>query len=350
MAVEAITLEQMLQSYRRLTADLQAGRMTQAQYAAAVADLQGVDSAGHCWKVQPGGKFSMYDGTRWTPATPAGLDSPVVHARPSASPRQANAPAPSQRPRPRPQPAGQGLQVSRQVQAAASKVSALIGAAAAALAGRVSGSAAPAAPASSASAPVSAALAAAAPAAGDPPLVIQTAGRTPAYIPVQAIRPGDPPGAPLAAAPPVDPDLPAEQAAGQAPPPEVEPAPTPPGAEQNLPGGMQGHPLIPAVAGLPETGFLKDLVEGLFNAGERTGQAVIQALPGWVDSSLFDLVKTGAGASTAVAGTLKEYLHFADSPETVQAVNDALAAWQNNPTAAAAEDYVKSLGKRSMVR
>ena len=132
MTIETITLEQMLQSYRHLTAEYQAGRMTQEQYAAALAGLQGVDAAGHWWGVQPGGKFWMHDGTRWVPATPAGLVSPVVYARPAAPhlAAQALAPSPSQTAQPQPArpaaPAGQGFQVPEQVQKAAQKGSALL--------------------------------------------------------------------------------------------------------------------------------------------------------------------------------------------------------------------------------
>jgi len=85
MAVEIITLEQMLQSYRWLTAELRAGRMTQGQYTAALAGLQGVDAAGHWWGVQPGGQFWMHDGTHWVAATPPGLAAPAARRQPARS-------------------------------------------------------------------------------------------------------------------------------------------------------------------------------------------------------------------------------------------------------------------------
>jgi hypothetical protein len=139
MTVETMTLEQMLQTYRHLTAECQAGRMTSEQYAAALTGLQGVDAAGHWWGVQPGGKFWMHDGTQWVPATPAGLAAPAVRMRPvqphpaaqahSQPVAQGHAATPSGQAAPARQAAGGGIQVPRQVQAAASKGSALLQAA-----------------------------------------------------------------------------------------------------------------------------------------------------------------------------------------------------------------------------
>ncbi|MGD0005339.1 MAG: hypothetical protein ABSE06_14045 [Anaerolineaceae bacterium] len=143
--VETISLEKMLQTYRRLTAEYQAGRMTSEQYAAALKGLQAIDQAGHWWGVQPGGKFWMHDGRRWVPAVPPGLAGPAVspgqavRARPvqpqPAAPVvpavhagvQGAAPSPSQAAQAGAVgPIGQGIKVPQQAQAAANKVSALL--------------------------------------------------------------------------------------------------------------------------------------------------------------------------------------------------------------------------------
>lgn len=83
MTTETITLEQMLQTYRHLTAEFQTGRMTPEQFAGALAGLQGVDGAGYWWGVQADGKFWMHDGTRWVQAWPPGLPPPAPVAQPS---------------------------------------------------------------------------------------------------------------------------------------------------------------------------------------------------------------------------------------------------------------------------
>jgi hypothetical protein len=130
--VETISLEQMLQTYRHLTVEYQARRMTSEQYAAALARLQGVDTAGHWWGVQPGGKFWMHDGTRWAPAVPPGLATPAervgpVQPQPAAPAVPAVQPGASQAAQARPAgPAGPGIQVPRQAQAAVHKASALL--------------------------------------------------------------------------------------------------------------------------------------------------------------------------------------------------------------------------------
>jgi hypothetical protein len=128
MAVEVITLDQMLQTYRQLTAEHKAGRMVEAQYAAALAKLQGIDPNGHWWGVQPGGKFWMHDGTHWVPAIPPGLAAAQAPL-PTPAPLRPNVPAQAHAAGRAGTPGhtvGEGIQVPRQAQAAANKVTALL--------------------------------------------------------------------------------------------------------------------------------------------------------------------------------------------------------------------------------
>ncbi len=132
MTLETITLEQMIQSYRRLAAEYQAGRLTFEQYTASLANLQGVDAVGRWWAVRPDGKFWMHNGVQWIPATPPGMSAPAGRSRPAGSqapnrmpPSQAGSAAVAAPARGR---AG-GIQVPRPVQAMANRGSALLKAA-----------------------------------------------------------------------------------------------------------------------------------------------------------------------------------------------------------------------------
>ncbi|MDR3576861.1 MAG: hypothetical protein P4L50_23595 [Anaerolineaceae bacterium] len=105
------------------------------------------------------------------------------------------------------------------------------------------------------------------------------------------------------------------------------------------------NPFSPGLPGIDLASPLKDLLLGLTKTGEQTSNLIIKNLPAWVDSGGFDALKNGVGTGSAFSGACKDFLHFADSPETIQAVHDALGAWQKNPSLAAAEDYVYMLGK-----
>lgn len=54
------------------------------------------------------------------------------------------------------------------------------------------------------------------------------------------------------------------------------------------------------------------------------------------------------GDSSSIIGAFNEfvitkYINFEDSAETIQKIRDSVQAWRNNPSAEAAEDYIKSL-------
>ncbi len=65
---------------------------------------------------------------------------------------------------------------------------------------------------------------------------------------------------------------------------------------------------------------------------------------------LWDLATNLVGNGSTVVGTLSEFFDFEDSVETVQQIRDSVRAWHANPTAKAAEKYVKTVGKTINVR
>ena len=77
MAQQPMTINQMLQAHRQLTADFQANRIDQASYAAALTCLKALDTEKRWWACTPEGTFVWYDGSRWIPGRP-----PVVPAQP----------------------------------------------------------------------------------------------------------------------------------------------------------------------------------------------------------------------------------------------------------------------------
>lgn len=165
----------------------------------------------------------------------------------------------------------------------------------------------------------------------------------------EAPAPPPAPAPPQVPEPSVDLNPPPTGVEGQTPQLPLEPPPAPtPAPVEGTPSVLQGDAVMPLVPGLTDTalpGPLKDLLEGMVNNGEQTGQEIIKNLPEWVDSAPFDILKNAVGTSATLAGTLKEYVKFVDSPETIQAIHDALHTWQNNPTTEAAEEYLKQLGK-----
>ena len=196
---------------------------------------------------------------------------------------------------------------------------------------------------------------------GDPDSALNTwaaASQNAAAIMVHAGDPGPlPPPAPLAPAPPgnLGEPLPADlnplpsNVEGQTPqlpvePPPAEPAPAP---AAGAPQVVQGDSIMPGIPGLTEIDLpkpLKALIDGLTHSSEQTSSEIIKNLPGWVDSDWFDALKNATGTSAVMAGTFEKYLHFANSPETIQAIHEALHAWQNNPTPEAAKEYIEMLG------
>ncbi len=65
---------------------------------------------------------------------------------------------------------------------------------------------------------------------------------------------------------------------------------------------------------------------------------------------LWDLATNLVGNGSTVVGTLSEFFDFEDSVETVQQIRNSVSAWHANPTAKAAENYVKTVGKTINVR
>lgn len=70
MAQQPMTLNQMMQAHRQLTADFQANRIDQASYAAALTCLKALDAEKRWWSCTPEGAFVWYDGSRWIAGQP----------------------------------------------------------------------------------------------------------------------------------------------------------------------------------------------------------------------------------------------------------------------------------------
>jgi hypothetical protein len=169
------------------------------------------------------------------------------------------------------------------------------------------------------------------------------AGGAPPYVPVPPLVPGDPDSA-------LNTWAAASQNAAAIMVHAADPGPLPPPAPAPAAGApqvVQGDSIMPGIPGLTEIDLpepLKELIDGLTHSSEQTSSEIIKNLPGWVDSDWFDALKNATGTSAVMAGTFEKYLHFADSPETIQALHEALHAWQNNPTPEAAKEYIEMLG------
>lgn len=77
MAQQPMTIDQMMQAHRQLTADFRANRIDQASYTAALTCLKALDTEKRWWSCTPEGGFVWFDGSRWIPGRP-----PVVQAQP----------------------------------------------------------------------------------------------------------------------------------------------------------------------------------------------------------------------------------------------------------------------------
>ncbi len=96
MAQQPMTINQMLQAHRQLTADFQANRIDQASYTAALTCLKALDAEKRWWSCTPEGTFVWYDGSRWIPGhPPVSPAQPVVPARPPVGPAQPGRAAPA---------------------------------------------------------------------------------------------------------------------------------------------------------------------------------------------------------------------------------------------------------------
>jgi hypothetical protein len=131
-------------------------------------------------------------------------------------------------------------------------------------------------------------------------------------------------------------------------PPTETPSPQPAGGQAaqtpvtpltQSPVGEAPLPPEPAVSQTPQT--------PTSTTGEQTAGDIAKGLEQTVDSGWFDALKNGIGTSSTLAGTMSELLTFANSSKTIQAIRDALKAWQNNPSAEGLKDYLNQLGKTS---
>ncbi len=83
--------------------------------------------------------------------------------------------------------------------------------------------------------------------------------------------------------------------------------------------------------------------------GAPGGEPPPDASPGgskpknFVDSDIWNLIKINTSAATTIMGTLGDLWKFPDSAETLKKMRDALDVWKRTPTAANADDYLKSL-------
>jgi hypothetical protein len=85
MAQQPMTINQMMQAHKQLTADFRARRMDQARYSAALTCLKALDAEKRWWSCTPEGGFVWYDGSRWIPGQPlVGPAQPPGNAAPSA--------------------------------------------------------------------------------------------------------------------------------------------------------------------------------------------------------------------------------------------------------------------------
>lgn len=101
MVPQPMSINQMLQAHRQISADYRAGRIDPVTYANALTGLKAVDADGRWWTCSPDGGFLWYDGTRWLPGQP-----PVPPAAPQYSSYPYQVAAPVQYPQGAAQPAG----------------------------------------------------------------------------------------------------------------------------------------------------------------------------------------------------------------------------------------------------
>lgn len=88
MTQKPMTLNQMMQAHRQLTADFQANRMDQASYSAALTCLKALDAEKRWWSCTPEGTFVWYDGSRWIPGLPLTGPAQSPGGTLAAAPRQ----------------------------------------------------------------------------------------------------------------------------------------------------------------------------------------------------------------------------------------------------------------------
>lgn len=101
-----MTFDEAVRQYADLRARVQAGWLTQEQFAAAVSQLRVQDQRGVWWQLHPNGSWLYWDGRAWQAplAQPAPSAAPAAPPRPAAArPRPASAP-PRGRPVARPRP------------------------------------------------------------------------------------------------------------------------------------------------------------------------------------------------------------------------------------------------------
>lgn len=94
MAQQPMTIDQMMQAHRQLTADFQAHRIDQAGYAAGLTCLKALDAEKRWWSCTPEGAFVWYDGSRWIPGRPPVAPAQPGRAAPAAAAGGSHAAAP----------------------------------------------------------------------------------------------------------------------------------------------------------------------------------------------------------------------------------------------------------------
>lgn len=121
-------------------------------------------------------------------------------------------------------------------------------------------------------------------------------------------------------------------------------------AEGYIPVGPE--PGAPSVAPVPAgpLGPIGDFITGTFGAGQTVGSAIGTNLPGIINSGPFDIIKNMVGTSSTLWGTLSEFGHVVDSPETIQNIKNAMNAWHNAPSAGTGQAYVKAIGQTADAR
>lgn len=121
-----------------------------------------------------------------------------------------------------------------------------------------------------------------------------------------------------------------------------------PGAPPVTP--VPAGPLGPMIPGLDLLGPIGDFISGTFGAGQTVGSAIGTNLPGIINSGPFDIIKNMVGTSSTLWGTLSEFGHVVDSPETIQNIKNAMNAWHKAPSPGTGQAYVKAIGQTADAR